>query len=147
MKWPLTLLAVVFSWALLYTVSAWAQMEVLVTGTDDAGYTRTAKVDSEGNIQTVAGTHAACTHTATTVTTSATAVPASARTDRRNILVQLITATGQTMTCTADGMSATTARGLQVGAGEAISISLRGSVQVSCVCSLGECDARAMECP
>ena len=141
-----------FAWPLI----AWAQQEVLLTGQDSSGNTRIVLVDSNGRIltntstsstATVSGTHVGCTNTTMNVGTTGTACPASQRSDRASILIQLVQS-GETLTVTTDGVTAATATvGSQLVSGDSYADTLAGTVVPSCRCTAATCSVRITECP
>lgn len=128
----------------------YAQQDVIFNGTDSAGNVVRLRVDSTGNVGTYAApsssaAHGACTHTATTVGTTATNVPSSARSDRSSLTICMSTAA--TVACEFDGNAAVQATGLELGDGDCIVVGLAGSVAASCICDTAGCDVRVAECP
>ena len=126
---------------------AWAQQEVLMTGQDSAGTTRTVSLDTSGQVHTKSVGHLGCTNTTMNVGTTGTACPASPRTDRTSLLIQLIQ-TGETLTVTSDGTTTASAtEGAQLASGETYADNLLGSVSTSCRCTAATCSVRIVECP
>lgn len=154
-KNPLLILIAVIAALGTHPLVAWAQQEFLMTGQDSSGNTRTVLVDSSGRVLTnsgssstsVSGTHGACTNTTMNVGTTGTACPASQRSDRSSITIQLVQS-GETLTITTDGATTATATdGIQISSGGQYGDTLAGSVAPSCRCSAATCSVRVVECP
>lgn len=154
--WVLVLCGAAFAVALPPLV-AYAQQEVMMTGQDSAGTTRVVRTDTSGNIITsgssstpsgaAAGTHGACKNTTMNVGTTGTACPATPRTDRASVMIQL-NQSGETLRVTTDGTTtATAALGAKVTDGSTYSDSLAGTVSANCRCSAATCEVVIVECP
>jgi len=117
---------------------------ILLMGTDGTNI-RAVSVNSSGAVAT-GGAHGACTNGSVTVGTSPTNIPASPRANRSFITFHLETS-GATIECEFDGSDVTTGSGLVLEHRTIFSISLAGTVNVSCQCSTTGCSVRYMECP
>lgn len=102
---------------------------------------------TQGGWGVVDKSHGACTNTTLNVGTTGTACPASARSDRSTIMIELVQ-TGETLTVTTDGTTTATATaGVAVADGSAYTDNLAGTVAASCRCTAATCSVRVVECP
>ena len=137
--------------ALIAIILLSAQTEVQMNGADSSENVRRVLVDSSGRLVTSAtgglGAHGACTNTTMNVGTTGTACPASPRSDRNSILIQLIQS-GETLRITSDGATTASAtQGVEVSSGGSYTDDLLGSVSANCRCSAATCSVMIVECP
>ncbi len=91
--------------------------------------------------------HRACTNTTMNVGTTGTACPASARSDRATLMIELVQ-TGETLTITTDGATTASATdGIAISSGGTYTDNLAGTVAASCRCTAATCSVRIVECP
>ena len=130
--------------ALAASILAWAQADSLINGMEGDNVRRIL-VDSAGRLRTNES-HGSCTNTTTTISTTAAACPATPRSDRSSILIQLIQA-GETLRITADGTDASATNGIQLSSGGSYDDDLLGTVSTNCRCSASSCQVLTVECP
>ena len=119
---PMLILVAVIAALAAFPLIAWAQQEILMTGQDSSGNTRIVRVDASGNLSTE-GALGACSNTTMNVGTTGTACPPTQNSARASVLIQLVQS-GETLTITTDGSTATATAGAQITSGATYTDSL-----------------------